>query len=306
MRSEFIRTLCEISERDPSTFLVTGDLGYGVIEPFAERFQDRFLNAGVAEQSMVGVAAGLASQGHTVFVYSIANFPTLRALEQIRNDVAYHGHPVVIVSVGAGLSYGTLGYSHHAVEDIAVIRAIPNISVYSPADAFEVAASLKQIMRNKTPAYLRLGKGGERVLLEGEPPDITFGNAVSVGTGDTVVLSTGSVGFQVKEAVQSLPPDVKNLISHYSIPSISSLDLERIEIDGATRIAVVEEHSLRGGFGSFVLEELNRRGRNIPALLLGIRDTQSKVVGSHEYLRRHHGLDSVSIAGALETFMASQ
>jgi transketolase len=306
MRSEFIRSLCELSEGDPSTFLVIGDLGYGVIEPFAERFPDRFLNAGVAEQSMVGVAAGLASQGHTVFVYSIANFPTLRALEQVRNDVAYHGHPVVIVSVGAGLSYGTLGYSHHAVEDLAIMRAIPNISVYSPGDALEVAASLKHIIRNKTPAYLRLGKGGEPALLEGEPADITFGNPVTVGTGDTLLLSTGSVGFQVKEAVQSLPPDVRNLISHYSIPSISSLDLERLEIDGATHIAVVEEHSLRGGFGSFVLEELNRLGRNMPTLLLGIRDTQSQVVGSHDYLRRHHGLDAISIATALETFLTSK
>lgn len=306
MRSEFIRSLCESSEGDPSTFLVVGDLGYGVIEPFAERFPDRFLNAGVAEQSMVGVAAGLASQGHTVFVYSIANFPTLRALEQIRNDVAYHRLPVVIVSVGAGLSYGTLGYSHHAVEDLSIMRAIPNISAYSPGDGFEVAASLKDIMRNKTPAYLRLGKGGEPALLEGEPADITFGNPVTLGTGDTLVLSTGSIGFQVKEAVQSLPSDLRNLISHYSIPSISSLDLKRLEIDGATRIAVVEEHSLRGGFGSFVLEELNRLGRNIPTLLLGILDTQSQVVGSHNYLRRHHGLDSVSLAGALETFIASK
>lgn len=306
MRSEFIRSLCESSEGDPSTFLVVGDLGYGVIEPFAERFPDRFLNAGVAEQSMVGVAAGLASQGHTVFVYSIANFPTLRALEQIRNDVAYHRLPVVIVSIGAGLSYGTLGYSHHAVEDLSIMRAIPNISAYSPGDGFEVAASLKDIMRNKTPAYLRLGKGGEPALLEGEPAGITFGNPVTLGTGDTLVLSTGSIGFQVKEAVQSLPSDLRNLISHYSIPSISSLDLKRLEIDGATRIAVVEEHSLRGGFGSFVLEELNRLGRNIPTLLLGILDTQSQVVGSHNYLRRHHGLDSVSLAGALETFIASK
>lgn len=249
---------------------------------------------------MVGVATGLASQGHTVFVYSIASFRRLQDLEQIRNDVAYHRVPMVIVSVGAGLSYGTLGYSHHAGEDLSITRAIPNISADSPGDGFEVVASMKHIMRNKTPAYLRLGKSGEPALLEGEPADITFGNPVTLGTGDVLVLSTGSIGFQVKEAAQSLPSDLRNLISHYSIPSISSLDLKRLEIHGATRMAVVEEHSLRGGFGSFVLEELSRLGRNIPTLLLGVLNTQSRVVGAHDFLRRHHGLDSVSIAGAFE------
>jgi len=141
MRDAFIRTLLDVAARDPRVMLVTGDLGFNVLEPFAERFPEQFLNAGVAEQNMTGVAAGLALSGHVVFTYSIANFPTLRCLEQIRNDVCIHGANVVVVAVGGGLAYGNLGATHHGTEDLAIMSALPAMTVFAPGDPIECPSS---------------------------------------------------------------------------------------------------------------------------------------------------------------------
>ncbi len=152
MRDTFIHALIDIAEKDSRVVLLTGDLGFGVVEKFAEKYPDRFWNCGVAEQSMMSIAAGLAKSGLRPFVYSIANFPTFRCLEQIRNDVCYHNLPVTIVSVGGGLGYGTLGYTHHGIEDISVMRPLPNISIYSPADPSETKDVLSQIVLQDDPA----------------------------------------------------------------------------------------------------------------------------------------------------------
>ena len=164
MRTAFIEELTAQARLNPAIFLVVGDLGYSVIEPFAAEFPDRFLNAGVAEQNMAGLAAGLASEGFHVFTYSIANFPTLRCLEQIRNDICYHNLPVTSVAVGAGLAYGNLGYSHHAVQDIAIFRTLPNLRLLSPADPGEARGAVQWLSANPCPSYLRLGKAGEKHL----------------------------------------------------------------------------------------------------------------------------------------------
>jgi transketolase len=155
MRIRFIETLCAEAEYNPKIFLVCGDLGFSVLEPFATRFPDRYLNAGVAEQNMMGVAAGLAMTGYTVFAYSIGNFPTMRCLEQIRNDVCYHNADVKVVAVGSGFAYGGQGYTHHAVEDVAVMAALPRMEVFSPADPAEVVAVTRLIARSGQPSYLR-------------------------------------------------------------------------------------------------------------------------------------------------------
>ena len=159
MRTAFARNLLEIAKVDSSVILLTGDLGYGVLDDFSSQLPDQFINAGISEQSMMSMAAGFASKGFRPFVYSIANFPTFRCLEQIRNDVCYMGNPVTIVSVGAGLGYGNLGYSHHAIEDIAIIRSLSEMQIYSPCDSNEVGYVLEKIMNENKPSYLRFGKG---------------------------------------------------------------------------------------------------------------------------------------------------
>lgn len=303
MRSDFVRTLVAASENNRSTFLVVGDLGYGVIEPFRDRFPDRFLNAGVAEQNMIGLSAGLASQGMTVFVYSIANFPTFRALEQIRNDVSYHGFPVIVVAVGAGLGYGTLGYTHHAVEDLAVMRAIPNMDVYCPADDLEVENVVREAIVRKRPAYIRLGKGGEKRLIDKAQGFSMAGNRLSLCKGGVMLLSIGSIGTEAMTARRRLAAEDGVNFAHYSCPSLYDLDLATLGIENRTHLITVEEHSIRGGFGSFVLEELSRLGINIPTKTIGIQDTQMKILGSGEYLKAQHGLDAESIRLQIREFL---
>ena len=161
MRNAFIEELTTLAEAHDNIALVVGDLGYSVIEEFADRFPDRFINAGVAEQNMTGLAAGMASEGYHVFTYSIANFPTFRCAEQIRNDVDHHRLPVTVVAVGGGVSYGALGYSHHAVQDYALMRAMPHMTIAAPGDPLETRACLRWLVANPGPSYLRLGKAGE-------------------------------------------------------------------------------------------------------------------------------------------------
>jgi len=187
MRTAFIETLCELAEQDERIWLLTGDLGYSVLEQFAERFPDRFVNVGVAEQNMTGVAAGLALCGKIVFTYSIANFPTLRCLEQIRNDVCHHNLNVKIVAVGGGLAYGAQGYTHHAIEDLAVMLALPNMTVIAPGDSVEVRLATRAIVDWPGPCYLRLGRAGERIVHQTEP-EFQIGKAIVLQQGSDVTL----------------------------------------------------------------------------------------------------------------------
>ena len=162
MRDTFVRTLIALAKEDPNIELMTGDLGFGVLKPFWEQLPDQFVNAGIAEQNMTSAAAGMALEGKTVFTYSIGNFPTLRCLEQIRNDCAYHHANVKIVCVGGGFVYGSLGMSHQATEDIAVMRALPDVAVLCPGDLVEAEEATRAIARYPGTCYLRLGRGGEK------------------------------------------------------------------------------------------------------------------------------------------------
>src|SRR5215469_2111226 len=207
MRNTFIETLCALAEEDERVWLLSGDLGYSVLERFATRFPRRYLNMGVAEQNMTGVAAGLALSGKIVFTYSIANFPVMRCLEQIRNDVGYHNANVKIVAVGGGLAYGTAGYTHHGVEDIAVMRMMPNMTVIAPGDPTETRLATHAILHHDGPCYLRLGKGGEPTI-HTEPPDFQIGQAItlrSADSGDDVTLiSTGAILAETLPAADRL------------------------------------------------------------------------------------------------------
>src|SRR3954470_17523784 len=193
MRMSFIEALCEAAARDARVHLLTADLGYSVVEPFAAAFPRRFTNVGVAEQNLIGVAAGLALCGKCVFVYSIANFPTLRCLEQVRNDVCYHQADVKIVAVGGGLAYGPQGYTHHGVEDLAIMRALPGMTVVAPGDPIETRLATRALARQPGPAYLRLGKAREPAV-HASPPRFRLGRAIRVRAGrDATLISTGTM-----------------------------------------------------------------------------------------------------------------
>jgi transketolase len=251
MRNAFIEELVLLARRNPNLALIVGDLGYSVVEPFADEFPDRFVNAGVAEQNMTGLAAGMASEGYHVFTYSIANFPTFRCAEQIRNDVAYHNLPVTIVSVGGGLSYGALGYSHHAVQDYALIRTMPNMMIAAPGDPFEVRACMRYLVENPGPSYLRLGKAGEPTF-HVVPPLVKPGKWITVRKGDEkrILLSTGG-GLQI---AMDAPGYADRSV--YSLPlwSMTAKNTQSIQLNNHLEVVTFEDHLYDAGFGSWLLE----------------------------------------------------
>lgn len=299
MRDTFIRNLTLLAKDDPDIFLIVGDLGYGVIEEFATKYPDRFLNAGISEQNMLGVASGLAGTGYKVFVYSIANFPTMRCLEQIRNDVAYHNLNVTVVSVGAGFAYGTLGYSHFAIEDLSVMRVFPNMEVYSPGDSHELEIVLPYLLKKPGPKYLRLGKNGEP-LLDGttiKSPETARGSKIG---SKIAVLSTGGIGIEVVKALKELSIANAQMVSHFSVPFFSSLTLASIELHDFEKIITVEEHVLDGGFGSYILEYLEINQLQIRVKRIGIPRSFNYEIGDQGYLRMLAGIDSISIKKEIE------
>ncbi|MCA3695542.1 hypothetical protein [Aquidulcibacter sp.] len=254
MRNAFIDELVSLAEKFDHIALMVGDLGWSVVEPFAERFPDRFINAGIAEQNMAGMAAGMASEGFHVFTYSIANFPTFRCAEQIRNDIDYHNLPVTTVSVGGGLAYGSLGYSHHAVQDYALMRAMPNMLIAAPGDALEVRACLRYLVKHPQPSYLRIGKAGEPVFHE-SVPDIEPGRWLKVREGKMpharAVLSTGAaLGIALDQA------DERPV---YSLPlwGMKNKGVQGEQMRGFETVTTYEDHLLDGGFGSWLMEATN-------------------------------------------------
>lgn len=292
MRTAFISALEELAARDPRITLITGDLGFTVFEPFIAKFPKQFLNAGVAEQNMTGVAAGMAMSGKIVFTYSIANFPTLRCLEQVRNDVCYHKANVKVVSVGAGLSYGALGSSHHALEDIAIMRALPNMTVVAPGDPFEAAAATMAIARHDGPCYLRLGKAGEP-RVHAQAPDFTLGRAIRVLEGeDLTLISTGTMLKACRDASAQL------LAEGISVRLLSMHTIKPLDVPAVLRAAeetravlTVEEHGVTGGLGGAVAEVLSQAtGRHAPLQILGVEGGFCQVVGSQGYLKARSGL----------------
>lgn len=301
MRNRFVSTLLELAQKDKNIYLITGDLGYNVITPFQDNYHDRYINAGISEQNMTGVAAGIAMTGKTVFTYSIANFPSLRCLEQIRNDVAYHKANVKIVSVGAGLGYGQLGMSHHATEDAAVLRALPELVVCSPGDPVETMLVTNLIYEYQGPCYLKLGKGKEKEYISPEAK-LSFGKSIKLAEGNSVaLLSTGPI---LEEAVNAYEELNRLGISTglYSFPFIKPVDDKTIiEISNKYDLIVtIEEHNIIGGLSSAVSEVMarlkNRKAHQIP---IGLKDEYPSVVGSQRYLRKVYGIDSDAIVSRI-------
>lgn len=304
MRSAFFRKLVEAAKNDPRIWLVTGDLGFGVVEEFAAACPSQFVNAGVAEQSMTGLAAGLALSGAKVFTYSIANFPTLRCLEQVRNDVAYHGADVTMVAVGGGLAYGPLGISHHATEDIAVMRAIPGLAVAAPGDPAETERIMEELLTTGGPAYIRLGKSGEPVIHKACPP-LPRGSSIVVRHGsDCALLCTGAILASVVE-VSDVLATAGHSIGVVSMPWIEPIDQTVIqEISTEYRVLVtVEEHSAVGGLGSSVAEMLAGMPRHPPLLRLGLPRKFTSAVGSQDFLRKVYGLGTDEMVQRISDFI---
>ncbi|MGB8853811.1 MAG: transketolase C-terminal domain-containing protein [Pirellulales bacterium] len=286
MRTAFIQHLIEHARTNPRLFLVVGDLGYSVVEPFAAEFPDRFLNAGVAEQNMTGVAAGLAAEGYHVFTYSIANFPTLRCLEQIRNDICYHGFPVTIVSVGAGLAYGNLGFSHHGIQDIATLRCMPNITIASPADPEETRGCLAYLIANPGPSYLRLGKAGEpqlhRVPIDGlRPLNLIDGKAA------LAIVGTGAIVATALEAARQLRECGLDC-SVFSVPFLAPSNGDAFNaLWQMPNIITVEEHVAAGGLGSLIKENAPH---GVRVRSLCVNESLFSAVGSQKTLWEANGL----------------
>ncbi|HXT74125.1 MAG TPA: transketolase C-terminal domain-containing protein [Candidatus Angelobacter sp.] len=301
MRSAFVRSLMVLAEEDKRVCLVTGDLGFGVVEPFAAKFPGQFVNAGVAEQNMTGIAAGMALCGKVVFTYSIANFPTLRCLEQIRNDCCYHNANVKIVSVGGGLAYGALGASHHATEDIAVMRALPEITVVAPGDPIEAEMATRALVARAGPAYLRLGRSGEPLVYSG---DVNFqiGKAIRITDGDDVTLiATGTMLHATTQAATQLAREgiAARVLSMHTI---KPLDVDAVfeAARGTRAIITVEEHSIIGGLGSAVAEVLaESAGCHVRFKRMGLPSAFT-AVGSREFLTKSY---SLSVEGIVESAM---
>ena len=297
MRDTFVRTLVDLAKDNKNIELVTGDLGFGVLKPFWEQCPNQFTNAGIAEQNMASLAAGMALSGKIVFTYSIGNFPTLRCLEQIRNDCAYHNANVKIVCIGGGFSYGSLGMSHQATEDIAILRALPNVAVFAPGDLVEAEAVTKAIANYPGTCYLRLGRGGEK-RIHARIDNFQIGKAIKVKDGkDIAIFSTGAIMDEVMEAYELL---VKKGYSPsiYSFPTIKPIDEEVIGqcARDYKLIVTVEEHNVVGGFGSAVSEGVAGLDcEKARVVRVGLNDEYSIKVGSQKYLRKEYGLDGVKI-----------
>ena len=297
MRNTFVKTLVESAQKDDRINLIIGDLGFNVVTPFQEKFPKRFFNAGIAEQNMTGVAAGMAKEGKIVVTYSIANFTTLRCLEQIRNDCAYHDVNVKIVSVGGGLAYGAAGATHHATEDIAIMRSLPNVKVFAPGDPEEAKEVTQAMLKTNGTCYLRLGKGGEKKIHAENSIDFKIGKAIELSKGkDIAIFSTGGILDEATETRIKLENSGYS-VAQYSFPTVKPIDKETILkcAKNCKIIVTIEEHNIFGGFGSAVAEVLSEKNNHAKLLRFGLPDTYAMVVGSQKYLRNYYGLTADKI-----------
>lgn len=306
MRDTFVQTLVDLVPSHPEILLITGDLGFGVLtqanpnQPkFAETYPKNYLNAGVAEQNMTLLATGLALEGRVVFTYSIANFPIFRCYEMIRNDACYHDANVKVVSIGGGFSYGSLGISHHATEDIAALRALPNITVVVPSDLHEVQEATKAITKQPGTCYLRLDKDTAPDSPDAEP--FQLGKARKLREGkDVTIISAGGIMKEVLLAAQDLASQgvEARILSLHTIKPIDTESILRAAQE-TRAIITVEEHTVDGGLGSAVAEVLLDHNATPKSFKrVGLRAGFSSIVGSQEYLRAQYGLDRPAIVNS--------
>lgn len=303
MRNAFIQELTQLAEVNENIWLLCGDLGFSVLEKFAARFPKRYINAGVAEQNMAGIAAGLALSGATVFVYSIGNFPTLRCVEQIRNSICYHGADVKIVALGSGLAYGSHGYTHHAIEDLAVMSAMPGIEIFTPSDPEETRIVTRSLARNGRPSYLRLGRAGEPTLQGSPVTDVLAPRLLRPGK-HAMILTAGAIASTCIEAAHLLQADELD-VGVTTILRMKPLDEGHIcaLARSFSLIFTVEEHILRGGLFASVAAVLAGQPSRAAVIGLGIPDPGAKpsLAGTREELLAEAGLSAGTIAECIRS-----
>ena len=302
MRNAFIEELIRQADCDRNIWLLTADIGYAVVDRFFERFPERYVNVGAAEQNMIGVAAGLALSEKTVFVYSIANFPTLRCLEQIRNDICYHNANVKIVAVGAGFAYGAQGYSHYALEDLAILRSLPNMTVVAPGDPVEVGLATRAMAAEvRGPCYLRLGKAGEPVVHK-DGCDFAIGKATVCEEGETVTLVStgGTLSLAIETARELREHGISCGVT--SLHTLKPLDVDFLgkELRRVKLLCTIEEHSEHGGLGDLVAGVAGRSsGRISEVMTFAVPDgfgVSQGAAGTQSFMREECGLSSSRLA----------
>lgn len=303
MRKAFVKKLTQLVSKNKDIYLLTGDLGFSIFDEFQKDFPNNYLNVGVSEANMIGMAAGLALAGKQVFVYSIIPFVTLRCLEQIRNDLCYQRLPVKIIGVGEGLSYGTAGATHHALEDIAVMSALPEMTVIAPGDPIEVEYTIEKSLELKGPCYIRLGKSGEPILHKKELI-FKIGKAIVLENGqDLTLITTGNMLKTTLEVSNILKKE--NIYSKVvSMHTIKPIDREII-IKCATDtnvIVSIEEHSKIGGLGSHIASVIFEERLNIKYLQIALPDKFIHIVGSQNYLKKIYGLTPTQIVSKILDF----
>lgn len=306
MRNAFNEAMCELARQDKRVILVVGDIGTLVFDSFRKDFPDRFLNAGVAEANMIGLAAGLALSGKIPFVYTINSFMAMRAFEHLRDDICFQNVPVKLVGVGAGLSYGSLGCTHHTLEDMAMMRAVPNLTLISPADPLEAKKVAESVLHWPHPAYIRLAKAGEPMLYKGDYA-YQIGRAVTMRQGrDAAIVATGAILRNVLEAADKLAESgISTRV--INMHTIKPLDTEIIiKAAKETRAVVsVEEHSIIGGLGSAVAETLlETTGLGLVNFKrIGIKDQFCHDYGSQAQLWEKYGLGVETIIQTIKTLL---
>jgi transketolase len=299
MRNAFAKTIAALAAQDQRVVLLSGDIGNRMFDSFKERFPGRFFNCGVAEANMVGMAAGMAATGLRPFVYTITPFLIYRAYEQIRLDICYHNVPVVLVGTGGGLSYASLGATHHSLEDIAVLRVLPNMKIVCPCDPLETSLATTASLDNPGPVFIRLGKKGEPVV-HTSGPDFKLGKAIIVKKGaDVCLLATGCILSEALKAADRLEKSGIS-VEVTSFHSIKPFDRQYLEycFESFKLVVGLEEHGISGGMGGLIAEWATACAPRpkAPFLSMGTEDAFLNGGGTQSATRASAGLDGESVA----------
>lgn len=303
MRSAFTNTLFTEAQKNKDIILLTGDLGFSIFEPFRDLLRKQYLNTGVSEQNMTGMAAGLAMEGKIPIIYSIIPFITMRNFEQIRNDICYQNQNVKIVGVGSGFSYGAYGHTHHSLEDMGIMRTLANLVILSPSDPIEARQATKWMLRHRGPVYLRLGKAGEPTLESKYTFKLGKGHILKYGT-DVAILSTGAITASALDVARKL--DQKHISTQViSMPSIKPLDIELIKSLSSMKVIVtLEEHSIIGGLGTAVAEVIAENNLSVSFRRIGVPDRFTPQMGRHEYMKEVNKLSPAQIVKTISHMLS--